>query len=73
MTQFITSEEKLAQFSWELKELLVRFGAELTLERDRSERIEEIVVVFNWDQHMFDCSGNGLTPDLNLGRWEDGK
>lgn len=70
----MTPQEKQQQFHKELKELLIKFGAELLIEDfGVGYHIDsEIVVDFKWDESMFENNETGITPQLILGRYEDG-
>jgi hypothetical protein len=70
----MTPEQKQQEFHKELKSLLRKFDAELTLEdfgRNWSEDWK-IVVNFKFDETLFAENNTGIVPDLVLGTWEDG-
>jgi hypothetical protein len=71
----MTPLEKQQSFHKELKELLLKYKAEITLDYNyvgySSE--EKIVVDFEYDESFFDEHGTGVIPQLVLGRFEDGK
>ena len=71
----MTPEEKQQTFNTELKALLVKFNAELTLENFGRNWGDEwkIVVDFNWDQEMSDKHDTGIIPQLLIGTFEDGR
>jgi len=58
----------------ELKALLVKYGAELTIEDFGKNWVsdEKIVVDFKFDESLFEKENTGIIPQLVLGRWEDG-
>ena len=62
--------EKDKQFHKELKELLKKFDAEISIEDFGTGWSEDnkIVVDFNWDVEKEDKA----TPQLILGTWENG-
>jgi hypothetical protein len=71
----MTPEQKQQTFNTELKALLVKFDAELTIEnfgRNWSDDMK-IVVDFNWDQKMSDTQNTGIIPQLVIGTFEDGR
>lgn len=72
--RFLSGDEKVLKFKKELKELLVKFDAELIIEdfgRDWSPD-EKIVVNFNWDEDLSNRTENGIVSDWVIGRWENG-
>jgi len=72
---FPSGKDKVEQFQKELKALLAKYDAELTIEdfgRDWSSD-EKIVVAFNWDEDLADRTENGIVPDWVVGRWENGR
>jgi hypothetical protein len=73
----MTPEEKQQAFHTELKALLAKFNAELTIENfGRSwgwGNDDKIVVDFDWDEEMSDKHGTGIIPQLVLGTFEDGR
>jgi hypothetical protein len=71
----MTPLEKQQAFHTELKALLAKFNAELTIENFGNiwGDDDKIVVDFNWDQEMSDTHDTGIIPQLILGRWEDGR
>ena len=72
---FLSGDDKMMQFQIELKALLVKYDAELTIEdfgRDRSSD-EKIVVNFAWDEELANRTNNGVVPDWMVGRWENGR
>jgi hypothetical protein len=71
----MTPEQKQQTFNTELKALLVKFDAELTIEnfgRNWSDDMK-IVVDFNWDQKMSDTQNTGIIPQLVIGTFMDGR
>jgi hypothetical protein len=71
---FLSGEGKQEQFKKELKELLVKFKAELTIEnfgRNLADN-EKIVVDFDWDDDLCNRTDNGSVPQWVVGRWENG-
>jgi hypothetical protein len=71
----MTPEQKQQAFHTELKALLVKFDAELTIEnfgRNWGDN-DKIVVDFNWDQKMSDTQNTGIIPQLVIGTFEDGR
>ena len=71
----MTPEEKQQAFHTELKALLVKFKAELTIEKFGWNWGDDdrIVIDFDWDQEMSDTHDTGIIPQLVLGRWVDGR
>jgi hypothetical protein len=72
---FLSGDDKMMQFQIELKALLVKYDAELTIEdfgRDWSSD-EKIVVNFAWDEELANRTNNGVVPDWMVGRWENGR
>ena len=71
----MTPEQKQQAFHTELKALLVKFDAELSLENLGVGWSNEftIVVDFNWDQKMSDTQNTGIIPQLVIGTFEDGR
>lgn len=67
--------EKHIRFHKELKELLLKYDAEISLEENLSlvGRDCSIMVSFGFDENIYEKFGTGLTPDLDLGRHENGK
>jgi len=71
----MTPLEKQQSFYRELKELLVKYNAEITLEDfgwDYS-RDEKIVVDFELDESFYEEHNTGIIPQLILGSYENGK
>ena len=64
---FNTQEEKRQAFHNELKALLVKYDAEL------ANNYDETIIYFNFDQNLYDKTGDGLIQDIELGSWMDGK
>jgi hypothetical protein len=72
--QYNSTVEKQQLFYNELKALLVKYGAELTIEDFGKNWVsdEKIVVDFKFDESLFEKENTGIIPQLVLGRWEDG-
>lgn len=72
---FLSTKDKQEQFYNELKELLVKYKAELTMEEFGRNYSKDwkIVVDFEYDESFFEKEGNGIVPQLVLGRWENGR
>jgi len=71
---FLSTKDKQEKFYEELKSLLKKYKAELTIEDfGRDCHIDEkIVVDFKYEESFFESEGTGIIPQLVLGRWEDG-
>ena len=72
---FLSGKDKLEQFQKELKLLLAKYDAELTIEdfgREWSSD-EKIVVNFAWDEDLANRTNDGIVPDWVIGRWENGR
>jgi tetraacyldisaccharide-1-P 4'-kinase len=69
---FLSTIDKQQKFLSELKELLVKYNAELSV-TDHNSYEDRLVVEFNYDESFFEKEGTGIIPDLDLGRWEDGR
>lgn len=72
---FSSVEDKQAQFKIELKALLAKYKAELTIEnfgRNWADD-EKIVVDFEWDEDLCNRTDNGSVPQWIVGRWENGR
>ena len=72
---FLSGNDKVEQFQKELKALLAKYDAELTIEdfgRDWSSD-EKIVVNFSWDEDLSNRTNDGIVPDWVIGRWENGR
>jgi len=69
-----TPEERQQNFYTELKDLLKKYNAEITIENFGSNWVDEnkIVVDFKYDESLFEANGTGIIPQLVLGTWEDG-
>lgn len=74
-TNFLSGEDKVNQFQKELKALLAKFDAELTIEDFGGDwsSDEKIVVNFSWDEDLSNRTNDGTVPDWVIGRWENGK
>ena len=72
---FLSGNDKVEQFQKELKALLAKYDAELTIEdfgREWSPD-EKIVVNFSWDEDLSNRTNDGIVPDWVIGRWENGR
>jgi len=69
---FLSTMDKQQKFLAELKELLIKYNAELNV-TDHNSYQDRLVVEFNYDESFFEKEGTGIIPDLDLGRWEDGR
>ena len=69
---FLSTTDKREKFLIELKELLVKYNAELNV-NDNNHYEDRLVVEFNYDGSFFEKEGTGIIPDLSLGRHEDGR
>jgi hypothetical protein len=69
---FLSTIDKQQKFLIELKELLKKYNAELSV-NDNNHYEDQLVVEFNYDNFFFEKEGTGIIPDLVLGRWEDGR
>ena len=72
---FLSGKDKVEHFQKELKVLLAKYDAELTIEdfgRDWSSD-EKIVVNFSWDEDLANRTNDGIVPDWVIGRWENGR
>jgi hypothetical protein len=74
ISRFNSTVEKQQSFYKELKALLVKYDAELTIEDfgRNWQTDEKIVVDFNYDESFFEKGNTGIVPQLVLGRWENG-
>lgn len=72
---FLSGKDKVEQFQKELKSLLVRYDAKLTIENlgRNWATDEEIVVTFAWDEDLSNRTNDGIVPDWVIGRWENGR
>ena len=68
---FLSTTDKQQKFLTELKELLVKYNAELSVNNNNHYE-DRLVVEFNYDGSFFEKEGTGIITDLDLGRWEDG-
>lgn len=70
----MTPLEKQQNFHKELKALLRKYDAEILIETKHKGYIleERIIVEFGFDESLFNENGTGITPELDLGNWEDG-
>jgi hypothetical protein len=69
---FLSTTDKREKFLIELKELLVKYKAELSV-NDYNHFEDRLVVEFIYDGSFFEKEGTGIIPDIDLGRWEDGR
>lgn len=61
----MTPKERQEAFHIELKELLNKYKAELTIyDANKNQRL---VVDFEWNKKLYDENGDGITPRLDLG------
>jgi len=67
--------ERQKEFHIELKQLLNKYKAEILIEDFGYDYVSDnkIVVDFEWDESLIEKYETGLTPQLILGRFEDGK
>lgn len=74
ISRFNSTVEKQQSFYSELKALLVKYDAELTIEDfGRNWQIDEkIVVDFKYDESFFEKENTGIVPQLVIGRYENG-
>jgi hypothetical protein len=74
-TSFSSVKEKQEKFHKELKDLLLKFKAEINLENFGSAWAdnEKIVIDFAFDEELFEKTNTGIIPQIILGRFEDGK
>jgi len=69
---FLSTIDKQQKFLAELKELLIKYNAELSVTNHNNYE-DRLIVEFNYDESFFEKEGTGIIPDLDLGRWEDGR
>ena len=73
----MTPLDKQQRFYKELKSLLLKYGAEIILERETPlggyYDVQKIIVDFNWDEQICQEHGSGTIPSLDLGSYEGGK
>jgi len=72
---FLSVNDKQEQFQKELKSLLLKYKAELTIEDFGRDYLEnwKIVVDFEYDESFFEKEDTGIVPQLIIGRCENGK
>lgn len=72
---FLSGKDKVEQFKKELKSLLVKYDAELTIEDFGMNWCsdEKIVVKFSWDEDLYNRTNDEIIPDWVIGRWENGR
>ena len=72
---FLSVNDKQEQFQKELKSLLLKYKAELTIEDFGRDYLEnwKIVVDFEYDESFFEKEDTGIVPQLIIGRWENGR
>jgi hypothetical protein len=70
----MSPQEKQQEFHEELKALLLKYKAEISIENFGHGYIEEnkIVVDFKYDESLFEKYNTGIIPQLILGSYEDG-
>lgn len=73
--KFLSTKDKQQHFYNELKELLLKYDSELTIEDFGTgwSCDEKIVVDFSYDESFFEKEGTGIVPQLVLGKYENGK
>jgi hypothetical protein len=66
---FSSADDKRDKFSNELKELLVKYDAELEIEDFGYEYtiINKIVVNFKWDENLANKTNSGIIPQIIIG------
>ena len=71
----MSGRDKVEQFKKELRELLVKYDAELAIEDFGKEWSpdEMMVVNFRWDEDLANRTSDGIVPDWVIGRWENGR
>jgi len=71
----MTPLEIQQQFHKELKELLLKYKAEVTIEEFGHGYITDskMVVNFEFNESLFEENNTGIIPQLVLGTYEDGK
>ena len=71
---FNSTVDKQQSFYSELKALLVKYDAELTIEDfgRNWQTDEKIVVDFKYDESFFEKENTGIVPQLVIGRYENG-
>lgn len=74
ISSFSSTVEKQQSFYNELKALLVKYDAELTIDDfgGNWQSDEKIVVDFKYDESFFEKENTGIIPQLVLGRYENG-
>ena len=74
ISRFSSTVEKQQSFYNELKALLVKYDAELTIEDfgRNWQSDEKIVIDFKYDESFFEKENTGIIPQLVLGRYENG-
>ena len=72
---FLSGKDKAEHFQNELKALLAKYDAELTIEDFGKEWSpdEMMVVNFRWDEDLANRTNDGIVPDWVIGRWENGR
>ena len=68
-------KEKQQEFYKELKQLLLKYDAEIMIEDFGRNYVSDnkIVVDFRYDENLFKGHNTGIVPQLILGSFEDGK
>ena len=72
---FLSCNDKRDQFQKELRALLAKYDAELTIEDFSNgwSSDEKIIVNFSWDEDLANRTNDGSIPDWVVGRWENGR
>ena len=72
---FSSTVEKQQSFLSDLKSLLTKYNAEITIEDFGYNWSEDnkIVVNFEYDESFFEKENTGIVPQLILGRWENSR
>ena len=67
--------EKPKEFEKELKNLLLKYDAEINIEEDdqKYRYTFKMMVHFNYDQELYEKTGNGTSEELDLGTWVCGE
>lgn len=74
-TLFLSTTEKQQSFLSELKQILTKYNAEITIEDLGTDWVEDnkIVVNFDYDESFFEKEKTGIVPQLVIGNFENGK
>jgi len=67
----VTSMSKSEEFEKDLKNLLLKYDAEINLAEDDQEYgySSKMIVHFNYDQELFKKTGWGVSEEIDLGNW----